>query len=84
MNWSDGESNPIFCSISLLFFQRFDHGVALKIERKVSHLNIAFNRYAYIGTVMHYIVVISIPLSACPRTQQVNLPAYLHTNPFKC
>jgi len=28
------------------------------------HLNIAFDRYASIGTVMHYILVISILLSA--------------------
>jgi len=33
------------------------------MERKMSHLNIiAFDRYASIGTVMHYILVISIPL----------------------
>jgi len=49
-----------FCSFALLLFQRFDHGAALKIERKMSHLNIAFDRYA-IGTVMHYILVISVP-----------------------
>jgi len=49
---------PKFCSIPLVFFQRFDHGAALKIERKLSQLNIAFNRYASIGTVMHYILVI--------------------------
>jgi len=36
----------IFCSISLLFFQRFDHDAALKMESKMSHLNIAFDRYA--------------------------------------
>jgi len=24
----------------------------------------------------------AIPLSALPKTQQANLPAYLHTNPF--
>jgi len=48
-----------FCSIPLLFFQRFDHGAALKTERKISHLNIAFDRHASIGTVMHYILVIS-------------------------
>jgi len=48
----------------LLFFPTFrllDHGAALKIERKMSHLNIAFDRYAWIGTVMHYILVISEP-----------------------
>jgi len=50
-----------FCSIPLLFIQRFDHGAALKIARKMSHLNIAFYRYASIGTVMHYILVISVP-----------------------
>jgi len=47
-----------FCRISLLFFQRFDHSTALKIERKM-HLDIAFERFASIGTVMHYILVIS-------------------------
>jgi len=31
----------------------------LKIERKISHLNIAFDRFASVGTVMHYILVIS-------------------------
>jgi len=41
-----------FYSIPLLF-QRFDHGAALKIERIMSHLNIAFDRYASIDTVMH-------------------------------
>jgi len=47
---------------SAAFFQLFDHGAALKIKRKLSHLNIAFDRYASIGTVMHYILVISIRL----------------------
>jgi len=46
------------CSIPLLFFQRFDHGAALIIERKMSYLNIASHRYASISTVMHYILVI--------------------------
>jgi len=32
-----------YCSIPQLFSQRFDHGAALKIERKMSHLNIAFD-----------------------------------------
>jgi len=50
-----------FCSIPLLFFQRFDNGAALKIERKMSHLNIAFDRYASISTVIHYILIISLP-----------------------
>jgi len=45
------------------YFQHFDHGAALKIERKMSHLNIAFDRYAYIGTVMHYILVKSFHLN---------------------
>jgi len=43
------------------FYQRFDHGAALKIECKISHLNMAFDRYASIGTVMLYILVISPP-----------------------
>jgi len=38
-----------------IFFQRFDYGAALKVERKMSHLNIAFDRYASVGTVFHYI-----------------------------
>jgi len=43
----------------------------------MSHLKIEIDRYVFIGTVMHYILVISIPLSAfCPRTQQANLPTY--------
>jgi len=41
----------------------FDHGATLKMERKTSHLDIAFDRYASVGhavgTVMHYILVIS-------------------------
>jgi len=52
------------CSIPLLLFPAFrplDHGTALKIERKMSDLIIAFDRYVSIGTVMHYILVISIP-----------------------
>jgi len=36
-----------FCSISL------DHDAALKIESKVSHLNIAFDRYASKGIGSH-------------------------------
>jgi len=50
-----------FCSIPLLYFHRFDHGTALKIEGKMSHLNIAFDRSDSISTVMHYILVISVP-----------------------
>jgi len=46
MNWLDGESNSKILQHSAAFFRRFDHGAALKIERKMSHLNIAFDRYA--------------------------------------
>jgi len=60
MNWCDGESNPIILQHSAaFFFQRFDHSAALKTERKISHLNIAFGQCASVGTVMHYILVIS-------------------------
>jgi len=54
MHWRDGESNP-----KILQQFDFDHGAALKIELKMSDLNIAFDRYTSIGTVMHYILVIS-------------------------
>jgi len=50
-NVIDGESNPKILQHFAAFFQRFDHGAALKIEGKMSHLNIAFDRYASIGTV---------------------------------
>jgi len=60
MNWRDGESNPKFLLHSAAFFQRFDHGIALKRERKMSYLNIAFDRYASISTIMHFIFVISL------------------------
>jgi len=43
-------------------FPPLDHDAALKIERKMSHLNNALDRYASIGTVMHYILVISAPV----------------------
>jgi len=46
MNWRGGEPNPKILQHSAAFFQRFDYGVALKIYRKISHLNIAFDRYA--------------------------------------
>jgi len=50
--------NRNFYSIPLLF-QRFDYNAALKIERKM-YLNIVFDRYASIGTVMYsYILEIS-------------------------
>jgi len=45
-------------ALRCLFFQRFDNGAALERERNISHLNIAFDRYASISTVMHYILVI--------------------------
>jgi len=65
MNWRDGESNPkILQHSAAFFFQRVDHDAALKIERKMSHLNIAFDRHASTGTVMHYILVISKPAFA--------------------
>jgi len=53
----------------------------------MSHLNIAFNRYASIGTVMHYILVTSIPLSAFSKdakseyAQGHNKRTYLYTFP---
>jgi len=34
------------------------HITALKMSRKVSHLNIAFDRYASVSIVMHDILVI--------------------------
>jgi len=53
MNCRDGESNLKILQHSAAFsFQRFDHGAALKIERKTSHLNFAFDRYASMDTVM--------------------------------
>jgi len=58
MNWRDEESTPNILQYSAAFFQRFDHGGAPKIEWKVSHLNIAFDRYDSIGTAMHYSLVI--------------------------
>jgi len=70
-------------SIPMLFFHRFDHGAALKIERKVPHLNIAFDRYASIGTVMHYILVISIPLSALPKDNKRTCRS-IFTQSFSC
>jgi len=60
MNWHDGESNPKILQHSAAFFQHFDHGAALKIECKMSHLNIAFDLFDSIGTVMYYILVISV------------------------
>jgi len=35
-------------------------GATHKIERKMSHLNITFDPYASIGTVMHYILLIGL------------------------
>jgi len=57
MNWRDEESNLKICNISLRYFQHFEHGAALKIERKLSHSI----EYASVGTVMQYILVISVP-----------------------
>jgi len=51
-----------FCSISLLFASASTTAPLKKIERKMSHLNIAFDRHAFIGAVMHYILVISLPV----------------------
>jgi len=62
MNWRGGEPNSKILQHSTAFFHRFDHGAALKIKRKMSHFNIAFDRYASIGTVIHYILVISLPV----------------------
>jgi len=65
MKWCDVELNPKILQHSAAFFPAFpplDHGAALKIKRKMSDINIAFDRYAFIGTVMHYILVISLPL----------------------
>jgi len=46
MNWRGGESSPKILQYPAAFFQRLDHVAALKIEHKMSHLNIAFDRYA--------------------------------------
>jgi len=60
MNLRDGESNPKILQHSATLFSSISTtSAALKIERKMSHLNITFNRYAAIGTVMHYILMIS-------------------------
>jgi len=79
MNWRDGESNPKIQQHSAAFiFQRFDHSAALKTERKMSHLNIAFDRYASVGTVLHYILVIS-DLCIYISTKYLNyLPLFQH------
>jgi len=47
MNWRDGKSIPKILHHSAAFFLAFrqlDHAAALKIERKLLHLNIAFDR----------------------------------------
>jgi len=44
MSWCNRESNPKILQHSTAFLQRFDHSAALKIKRKMSHLNIAFKR----------------------------------------
>jgi len=38
----------------------------------MSHLNIAFDRYSSIGTVMHYILVISLWYQQHKTTEHVN------------
>jgi len=50
MNWHDREPNPKILQHSAAFFQCFDHGAAVKIKRKMSHLNIAFDRFVSKGT----------------------------------
>jgi len=64
MNLLDGESNPKILQHFTAFFPVFfDYRSALKIERKVSYLDIAFDQYASIGTVMHLnLLVISVLL----------------------
>jgi len=69
MNWREGESNPkilqhydaLFSSVSTSRPQRRSENRTY--ERKMSHLNIAFDRYASTGTIMHYILVISVRYS---------------------
>jgi len=68
MNWRDGESNPKILQYSAAFFQRFDHphGATLKIERKMSQLNIKFDRYASIGTdALHFGTKRSVNFGYC-------------------
>jgi len=45
MNWRDGEPIPKILQYSAAFpaFRPLDQGDALKIERKMSHLNIAYS-----------------------------------------
>jgi len=69
-----------FCSIQLFFFQHFDHGAALKTTRKMSDLNIAFDRYASIGTVLHYILVISERWGV-ERSKDCNTATVVSTKP---
>jgi len=69
MNWHDGESNPkILQHSAALYSSVSTNGTALKIEHKMSHLKITFDRYASIGTVMHYIMVISVLDTLTPLT----------------
>jgi len=63
MNWRDGESNPKFYSIPQFcyFFPAF-RPQRCSADRALSvTFNTAYNRHASIGTVMHYILVISGP-----------------------
>jgi len=38
----------------------------------MSHLNIAFDRYACIGTVMHYVLEISILINSSAKVRQLH------------
>jgi len=64
-NGRDGESNPKILQHSVAFFLRLEHSTKAPLwkQRKMLHLNIAFDRYACMGTVMRYILVISFPLA---------------------
>jgi len=61
MNSRNGELNPKILQHSAAFFPAFrlhNYAAALNIERKMSHLNIASDRYNC--NVMHYILVICL------------------------
>jgi len=71
MNRRDGESNLKIMQHFAVFFQRFNHGDALKLECKMLHLNIAFDRYDSVGTVIHYILVISVRHNGVVRSFKI-------------
>jgi len=48
----------------------------------MSDLNIAFEGYAYIGNVMHYILVISVLLYVLPKDSISELVGLFSTYPF--